>query len=324
MLSRRRFSMLAVGTALCSPASVNAQTYPDRPIRILIGFPPGGTADTIGRIIAPALSERLSQPVIIENRGGAAGTLAVEAVARAQPDGYTIVFASAGALVIVPHMQSNLRYDPFKDLSPICRVVGTPMVLVVGKHVQASTAKELQEFAKAHPGRMTFGSTGSGSSVHLAGELFKMRAGIDVLHVPYRGGAPAVTALLAGEIDMLLVDIPVVVSHIQSGAFKALGVASEERSQILPDVPTVTEAGIAGVISEGWYAMYAPATTPAGIIDALQRSIADVLAQPPIVRAVAKVGGLVQTGAADALAAYQRAEFAKWGEVVRVSGANLN
>jgi tripartite-type tricarboxylate transporter receptor subunit TctC len=208
MLSRRRFSALAVGTALCSPTSVSAQAYPERPIRVLIGFPPGGTVDTIGRIIGPALSARLSQPIIIENRGGAAGTLAVEAVARAQPDGYTIVFASAGALVIVPHMQSNLRYDPFRDLAPICRVVGTPMVLVVGKHVQANTAKELQEFAKAHPGRMTFGSTGSGSSVHLAGELFKMRAGIDVLHIPYRGGATAVTALLAGEIDMLLVEDP--------------------------------------------------------------------------------------------------------------------
>jgi tripartite-type tricarboxylate transporter receptor subunit TctC len=266
----------------------------------------------------------LSQPIIIENRGGAAGTLAVEAVARAQPDGYTIVFASAGALVIVPHMQSNLRYDPFRDLAPICRVVGTPMVLVVGKHVQANTAKELQEFAKAHPGRMTFGSTGSGSSVHLAGELFKMRAGIDVLHIPYRGGATAVTALLAGEIDMLLVDIPVVVSHIQSGAFKALGVASEQRSQILPDVPTIIEAGIAGVISEGWYAMYAPVGTPAGIIGALQRAVADVLAQAPIIRAIAGVGGLAQTGAAEALAAYQRAEYAKWGEVVRVSGANMN
>jgi tripartite-type tricarboxylate transporter receptor subunit TctC len=324
MLSRRRFSALAVGTALCSPTSVSAQAYPERPIRVLIGFPPGGTVDTIGRIIGPALSARLSQPIIIENRGGAAGTLAVEAVARAQPDGYTIVFASAGALVIAPHMQSNLRYDPFRDLAPICRVVGTPMVLVVGKHVQANTAKELQEFAKAHPGRMTFGSTGSGSSVHLAGELFKMRAGIDVLHIPYRGGATAVTALLAGEIDMLLVDIPVVVSHIQSGAFKALGVASEQRSQILPDVPTIIEAGIAGVISEGWYAMYAPVGTPAGIIGALQRAVADVLAQAPIIRAIAGVGGLAQTGAAEALAAYQRAEYTKWGEVVRVSGANMN
>ena len=248
----------------------------------------------------------------------------MEAAARAQPDGYTIVFASAGALVIVPHMQSNLRYDPFKDLAPISRVVGTQMVLVVGKHVKANTAKELQELAKANPGRMTFGSTGSGSSVHLAGELFKMRAGIDVLHVPYRGGAPAVTALLAGEIDMLVVDLPVVVSHIQSGAFKALGVASEQRSESLPDVPTVIEAGIAGVVSEGWYAMYAPAGTPAAIIATLHAAIADVLAQAPIRQAIAGVGGIVQTGAAESLSAYQRDEFEKWGEVVRVSGASMN
>jgi tripartite-type tricarboxylate transporter receptor subunit TctC len=324
MLSRRSFGLLAVGTALCGPGSVRAQAYPERPVRMLIGFPPGGTVDTIGRIIGPALSTRLTQPVVIENRGGAAGTLAVEAAARAQPDGYTIVFASAGALVIAPHMQSNLRYDPFKDLAPICRVVGTPMVLVVGKHVGANTAKELQEFAKANPGRLTFGSAGSGSSVHLAGELFKMRAGIDVLHVPYRGGAPAVTALLAGEIDMLLIDVPVVVSHIQSGAFKALGVASEQRGSILRDVPTVIEAGIPGVIAEGWYAMYAPTGTPAAIVSALQGAIGDVLAQAPVVQAIAGVGGIVQTGSAEALAAYQRAEFDKWGEVVRVSGAKIN
>jgi tripartite-type tricarboxylate transporter receptor subunit TctC len=291
---------------------------------MLIGFPPGGTVDTIGRIIGPALSTRLAQPVVIENRGGAAGTLAVEAAARAQPDGYTIVFASAGALVIVPHMQANLRYDPFKDLAPICRVVGTPMVLVVGKHVGANTAQELQKFAQANPGQLTFGSTGAGSSVHLAGELFKMRAGINVLHVPYRGGAPAVTALLAGEIDMLLIDVPVVGSHIQSGAFKALGVASEQRSNILPDVPTVIEAGIPGVIAEGWYAMYAPAGTPPAIVSALQGAIGDVLAQAPIVQAIAGVGGIVQTSSAELLTAYQRAEFDKWGEVVRVSGAKMN
>jgi len=324
MLSRRSFGLLAAGSALCAPRLARAQAYPDRPVRMLIGFPPGGTVDTIGRIIGPALSTRLAQPVVIENRGGAAGTLAIEAAARAQPDGYTIVFASAGALVIVPHMQANLRYDPFKDLAPICRVVGTPMALVVGKHVAASTARELQTFARANPGRLTFGSTGAGSSVHLAGELFKMRAGIDALHVPYRGGAPAVTALLAGEIDMLLIDVPVVVAHIQSGAFKALGVASERRSSILPDVPTVIEAGIPGVIAEGWYAMYAPAGTPPAIVGALQGAIGDVLAQAPVVQAIAGVGGIVQTSSAEALTAYQRAEFDKWGEVVRVSGAKMN
>jgi tripartite-type tricarboxylate transporter receptor subunit TctC len=324
MLSRRSFGLLAAGTVLCVPNLERAQAYPERPVRMLIGFPPGGTVDTIGRIISPALSTRLAQSVVIENRGGAAGTLAVEAAARAQPDGYTIVFASAGALVIVPHMQANLRYDPFKDLAPICRVFGTPMALVVGKHVGANTAQELQKLAQANPGKLTFGSTGAGSSVHLAGELFRMRAGLDVLHVPYRGGAPAVTALLAGEIDMLLIDVPVVISHIQSGAFKALGVASEQRSSILPDVPTVIEAGIPGVIAEGWYAMYAPAGTPPAVLGTLQAAIGHVLAQAPIVQAIAGVGGIVQTSSAEQLTAYQRAEFDKWGEVVRVSGAKMN
>jgi tripartite-type tricarboxylate transporter receptor subunit TctC len=309
-----------VGHAL--PAS--AQTYPERPVRLLVGFPPGGTVDTVGRIIGPPMSERLGQPVVIENRGGAAGTLAVEAVARGQPDGYTIVFASAGALVIVPHMQASLRYDPVKDLAPVSRVVSTPMLLVVGKHVQASSIKELVAFAKANPGRLSFGSTGSGSSLHLAGELFKMRAGVDILHVPYRGGAPAVTALLAGEIDMLLVDIPVVAAHVQSGAFKALGLASDRRSPVLPDVPTVAEAGLAGVIAEGWYAIYAPAGTPAPIIAKLQRVVAETLAQPATRQAIVGLGGVVTSSSPEALAEYQRAEYAKWGEVVRVSGARMN
>src|SRR4051812_36267391 len=158
ILSRRSFSLLAAGTVLCVPNSGSAQAYPERSVRMLIGFPAGGTVDTIGRIIGPALSIRLAQTVVIENRGGAAGSLAVEAAARAQPDGYTIVFASAGALVIVPHMQSNLRYDPFKDLAAICRVVGTPMVLVVGKHVAVNSVQELQKLARANPGKLTFGS----------------------------------------------------------------------------------------------------------------------------------------------------------------------
>src|SRR5262245_37466663 len=324
MLSRRSFGVLAVGTALCSPRSVYAQGYPERPVRMMIGFPPGGTVDTIARIIGPAISAGLGRPIIIENRGGAAGTLAVEAVARAQPDGYTIVFASAGALVIVPHMQSNLRYDPFADLAPVSRVVATPMLLVVGKHVRANSVKELQEFAKANPGKLTYGSTGSGSSLHLAGELFKLRAGVDILHVPYRGGAPAVTGLLAGEIDMLLTDIPVVVAHVQSGAFKALGLASDRRSPVLPDVPTIAEAGVSGAIAEGWYAIYAPAGTPTPVINTLRSALADVLAQPAVSQAIIGLGALVQSGPPAELAEYQRAEYAKWGEVVRLSGARMN
>jgi tripartite-type tricarboxylate transporter receptor subunit TctC len=324
MLTRRGFGLLAAGAVVGRSVPAQAQAFPERPVRMLIGFPPGGTVDTVGRIIGPPISERLGQPVVIENRSGAAGVLAVEAVARGQPDGYTIAFASAGALVIVPHMQQNMRYDPFKDLAPVSRVVSTPMLLVVGKHVKANSVMELVEFAKANPGRLTFGSTGNGSTLHLAGELFKMRAGVDILHVPYRGGGPAVTGVLAGEIDMLLVDIPVVIAHVQSGAFKALGLASDRRSPVLPDVPTVTEAGVAGVIAEGWYAIYAPSGTPAPVIATLQRAIAESLARPATQQAIVGLGGVVQSSSPAALTEYQRAEYAKWGEVVRVSGARMN
>jgi tripartite-type tricarboxylate transporter receptor subunit TctC len=327
MLTRRGLGLLAAGGALSRHAPARAQTpqsWPERPIRMLIGFPPGGTADTVGRIIGPPISERVGQPVVIENRGGAAGVLAVEAVARAAPDGYTIVFGSAGALTIIPHMQSNMRYDPVKDLAPVSRVVTTPMLLVVGRHVQASSVKELVAFAKANPGKLTFGSTGNGSTGHLAGELFKMRASVNILHVPYRGGAPQVTGLLAGEIDMLITDIPVVLPHVQSGAFKALGLASEQRSPVLPEVPTVVEAGVPGMIAEGWYAIYVPAGTSASIIATLQRAIVQALAKPATQQAIEKLGAVVETSTPAALAEYQRAEFVKWGEVVRVSGAQMN
>ena len=328
MLTRRAFGLLTAGAALTVPARAQAPAqapaWPERPVRMLIGFPPGGTVDTVARIIGPPLSERLGQPVVIENRTGAAGVLAVEAVARGTPDGYTVVFGSASAFSIIPHMQTSLRYDPVKDLAPVSRVVTTPMLLVVGKHVAANSVKELVAFAKANPGKLSFGSTGNGGTLHLAGELFKMRAGVDLLHVPYRGGAPAVTGLLAGETDMLISDIPVVLAHVQSGAFKALGLASERRSPVLPDVPTVIEAGVPGMIAEGWYAIYAPAGTPAPVVATLQRAIAETLALPATQQAIEKLGGVLQSSTPAELAAYQRAEFVKWGEVVRVSGAQMN
>jgi tripartite-type tricarboxylate transporter receptor subunit TctC len=324
MLTRRGFGLFAAAGAVVRAAPVRAQAYPERPVRVLVGFPPGGTVDTVARIIGPPLSERLGQPVIIENRSGAAGILPVEAVAHGERDGHTIVFASAGALVIIPHMQTNLRYDPVADLAPISRVVGTPMLLVVGKKVPANSVKELRDFAKANPGKLTYGSTGNGGSLHLAAELFKLRAGVDILHVPYRGGAPAVTGLLSGEIDMVLTDIPVVLAHVQAGALKPLGLAAGTRSPILPDVPTITEGGIPEVIAEGWYAMYATAGTPAPVINTLQAAIADVLARPAVKDAIVGLGGVVQSSTPAELADYQRAEYVKWGEVVRASGARMN
>jgi tripartite-type tricarboxylate transporter receptor subunit TctC len=326
MFTRRALSALVAAGLAGRTTAARAQSsgYPNRPVRMLIGFPPGGTVDTIGRIIGPPIAAQLGQSVVIENRGGAAGVLAIEAVANARADGYTTVLASAGALAVIPHMQSNMPYNPFNDLSPVSLVCATPQLLVIGKQVQANNLQELVALAKANPGRLTFGSTGSGSTLHLAGELFKMRAGIDILHVPYRGGGPAVTAMLSGEIDMLLVDIPVVMPHVQSGAFKAIALASDRRISVLPDVPTFTEAGVAGVIAEGWYAFYLPPRTPSDVVATLQRAVVAALNGDETQRALINLGAVVRTGTPEQLTEHLRAEHAKWGEVVRVSGARMN
>lgn len=323
MLTRRCLTVTVAG--LGASGAVSAQpAFPDRPVRLLVGFPPGGTADTIARIIAPPISVRLGHPLVIENRGGAAGVLAVEAAARAPADGHTLILASAGALAVVPHMQASMPYDPFRDLVPVSRTVSTPQLLVVGRQVPAQSVQDLVRLARERPGRLTFGSTGSGSTLHLAGELFKMRAAVDLLHVPYRGGAPAVTALLAGEIDMLLVDIPVVMAHVQSGAFRALGLAAEQRISVLPEVPTIIEAGVPGVVAEGWYALFAPAGVPAARVAALNRAVVEGMAEEETRRALANLGGVVQTSTPEELSAFLRAEHTKWGEVVRASGARMN
>jgi tripartite-type tricarboxylate transporter receptor subunit TctC len=323
MLTRRVLAAgLLSGSARAQPAAPVG--FPDRPVRLLLGFPPGGTVDTIGRLVGPPLAARLGQPVVLENRSGAAGVLAVEAAAHARADGHTLVLASAAALAVIPHMQPNLPYDPFRDLAPVSRVVATPHLLVVGKDVPARSVAELVAAARAAPGRLTFGSTGNGSTLHLAGELFGLRAGAQLLHVPYRGGAPAVTALLAGEIDMLLTDIPVVMPHVQSGAVRALGLAAGQRIAALPDVPTIAEAGIPGVVAEGWYALFAPAGTPAEAIGFLAGATAAALALPETRRGLEALGGVVEASAPAVLAAYLRAEWVKWGEVVRVSGARMN
>lgn len=323
MPTRRKILMTGVAFIGATSLASAQDVYPERPIKMLIGFPAGGTVDTIARLISPGISARLKQSIVIENRGGAAGALAVEGVVHGQPDGYLIILASAGALAVIPQMRTTKGYDPFKDLTPITRVASTPQLLVVGKHVAANSVQELVTFAKANPGKLTFGSTGNGSTLHLAGELFKQRAGVDILHVPYRGGGPAVTGMLTGEIDMLLVDIPVVIAHVESGAFKALGLASDRRISILPNVPTVAEAGVPGVIAEGWYAMYAPPGTPAPIVNTLQRAIAESLAPPETRQALLKLGAITEASTPDELTAHLRSEYAKWGEVIRISGAKM-
>lgn len=321
MLTRRgSMALMVTGMAGAAPAAF-AQSYPSGPVRLIIGFPPGGTVDTIGRLIIGPIGSRLGAPLVIDTRPGASGVLAVEAAARGRPDGQALVMASAGALAVMPHMLDSMPYDVERDLAPVTQLVRTPQLLVVGKHVPANSVAELIALAKREPGKHTFGSTGVGSTLHLAGELFKMRAGIDLLHVPYRGGAPAVTAMLAGEIDMLLVDIPVVMPHIRTGDFRPLALASASRVPVLPDVPTMAEAGVEDVIAEGWYAIYAPPGTPADRIEAVRKAVLEGLADPATRQALAELGAVITTSSPEELRQYARSEYVKWGEVVRVSGA---
>jgi tripartite-type tricarboxylate transporter receptor subunit TctC len=324
MLTRRGSMGLMLAGMAAAVSEAHAQVYPNGPVRLLIGFPPGGTVDTIGRIIIGPIGAKLGAPLIIETRSGAAGVLAVEAAARGRPDGQSLVMASAGALAVMPHMLDTMPYDVDRDLAPVTQLIRTPQLLVIGRHVPARSVPELLALARAQPGKHTFGSTGVGSTLHLAGELFKMRAGVNLLHVPYRGGAPAVTAMLAGEIDMLLVDIPVVMAHIRTGAFVPLALASAKRIDALPDVPTMAEAGVQDMIAEGWYAIYAPPGTPGDRIDTIRTAVIEGLADPATQKALADLGGVITTSTPDELRQYARSEYLKWGEVVRVSGAKSN
>ncbi len=321
MLTRRLAAGALLGMGFAAKA--RAQAFPDQPVRMLIGFPPGGTVDTIGRIISGPIGERLGGSIVVENRAGAAGAIAIRGVAQARPDGHTVVLGSAGALAVMPHLLDPM---PFRhsEIAPITMVAKTPQVMVVGKHVPANSVAEFVELAKKQPGKYTFGSTGVGSTLHLAGELFKMRTGTDLLHVPYRGGAPAATAMLAGEIDLLIVDIPVVMAHISDGNFKALALASSQRVDALPNTPTMEQAGVKDMIAEGWYAFYAPVGTPADRVEKIRAATMGALADATIRRSLANLGAVAQTSTPDELATFARDEYTKWGEVVRVSGAKLN
>jgi tripartite-type tricarboxylate transporter receptor subunit TctC len=273
MIARRH--LLAASALLATPAL--AQTYPDQAIRLIIPFAPGGPADLIARLIGARMGERLGRPMVVESRSGAGGTIGVDAAAKARPDGYTLVLASTGAMVILPHLMTTMPYDPLRDLAPIGLVLAVPQIFAIAPGLTANSVADVVALAKARPGTLAFGSAGTGSSLHLAGELFRLRAGIDITHVPYRGAAPAVTDLLAGRIQLLLADVPILLPQVRGGTLRALAVTGRERSDVLPELPTMAEAGVPGVISETWYGLLGPAGIPADRIATLQGALAATL-----------------------------------------------
>jgi tripartite-type tricarboxylate transporter receptor subunit TctC len=309
---------MGLAALACGPAS--AQDYPTRPVKIVIAFPAGGPTDFVGRLLADKLKEDLGQSFLIENKGGAAGTLGADSVAKSEPDGYTLFLTTVGAVAITPHMRASMPYNPLTDFSPISLVVRNTTVMVVRSENPTNSAKELAERARGKPESIPFASTGSGTTPHLALELFQAAAGVKFLHVPYRGAAPALTDVLGGQVEAVALDVPVILSQIQGGKLKPLAAASDARNPMLPNVPTLAELGYPDTNSGNWYALLAPAKTPAPIIAKLNAAIAKALADPDVKNKLVQSGAIPSPNSPEEMAAMLKAEFERWGRIVREKG----
>ena len=318
-MNRLTFTSLIAAVLLAVTGAHAQQGFPSRPITLVVGFAAGGATDTAARIIARKLTENLGQTVIVDNRAGAGGNIAHQQIATAAPDGYTILLGSVGPLAVAPHLVKDLPYDPQKDIAPLTMGVVFPNVLVVNPGVPAKTLQEFVALAKAKPGTLEYGSTGVGSAANLAGELLKQRAGIDLTHVPYKGGGAAMPDLLGGRIASYWSPPSTALPHIQSGKLRPLAVTSLTRSPSLPDVPTVAESGYPGFEATNWYAFVAPGKTPVEILERWNHELVKVLNAPDIREKLIEHGLEPHPGTREELAAYIRKESETWGKVIKAA-----
>jgi tripartite-type tricarboxylate transporter receptor subunit TctC len=321
-----RRTLLAAGAlAMLLPLqAARAQSWPSKPVRLVVTFPPGGSSDTAARIVAPRLAERLGQQVIVENRPGAGGGVGIESVAKSPPDGYTLVLTGAGGLTANPSLYKKLAYDPVKDLAPIGTFGTSPFVVVANDGLQATTMKDVVALAKAQPGRLSYASGGNGTAMHLTGELIKSMSGSFIVHIPYRGTAPAVLATMGGETQLAIADLASVRQQAKGGRIKMLGVTSRERSSLAPELTTLAESGVPGFESAGWFAVLAPAATPPAVVTRLNTEMNAVLRLPEVRQAFANAGLEPLPGTPAELAALMQRETAKWAEVIKRSGATAD
>jgi len=317
MVFRRLAALSAALAFLGLAGAAHAQDYPSRTVKIVVAFPAGGPTDFVARVLADKLKGALGQSVIIENKPGANAAIGAESVAKSDPDGYTLFFTTAGAVVINPHMRANLPYDPIKDFAPITLVVNTMEVLVVKSDTPMKSATDLVAFAKSRPDGIAMASTGIGSPPHLALELFKGSSGANVLHVPYRGAAPAVTDVVGGQVHAMFADLPVLMPQIKGGTLRPIGVGSKRRASVLPDVPTLDEQGIKDVYADNWYALFAPAKTPAPVIAKLNAAVNAVLKDPETAKKLIEAGADPAAGTPEQLAEFLKSELERWGKVVK-------
>ena len=319
MISR---AAIALAILVC-PVPAQAQAYPAKPIRFLVPFAPGGGNDVVARLIGGRLSELWNQQVVIDNRGGAGGNIAAEIVARSAPDGYTIfLFNSANA--IAPSLYKSVPFDPRKDFEPVILISTSPFALVVHPSTPAHSVKELIVLAKAKPRGYVYASGGNGSSTHLAAEQFRQMAGIEMVHVPYKGAGPAFVDLLAGQVTLYFSSIPPALPHVKSGRVRALAISSERRSQLWPDLPTIAEAGVPGYESGASYGLVTPARTPAVVVRKLNADVAKILGEPDLRARLAGQGMDIATGTPQDFARFMQAEIAKWAQVIKTSGARVD
>ncbi|MBR1147783.1 tripartite tricarboxylate transporter substrate binding protein [Bradyrhizobium sp. AUGA SZCCT0431] len=316
----RIWGALAAGLSLLLwPAAGTAQDFPTKPIKLIVPFPPGGPNDIIARVVGQRMSELVKQPIVIENRSGQAGVLGTDAVAKAAPDGYTIAITSASSLVINPSLE-RVPYDVRKDLAPVTLVVTVPEMLVVASNVPANNMAELIALAKAQPGKLNFASAGVGGLPHLAGELFKLTAKLDIVHVPYRGAAPAINDLLGQQVQMTFLDLPVILPHIKAGSLRPIALGAPTRAPTAPDVPTTAEVGMPDLLIENWYGMIAPGGTPEKIITELNRIANEAMADPSVKVKLADQGLTVAGDTPEHFRSFIDSEIKKWSKVIKDAG----
>jgi len=321
-MTQKTCIVTAVLAAFWLATGAAAQSYPSKAITIIVPFPAGASPDLVARAIGQKLNEAWRQSVVIENKPGAGAIIGTETVAKSAPDGYTLLLHSASH-AIAPSMY-KLPYDTVRDFAPITRVAFVPNVLVIHPTVPVKSVKELIMLARSKPGTLNYSSSGNGSPAHLAGELFKLLAGIDILHIPYRGSPQAITALLSGETAMMFSPVPIAMPHVKSGKLRVLGVTTAKRSKVLPDLPTISESGLSGYEVTQWYAMQAPAGTPKEVLATLNGEVRKILSMPDIVERLSAQGAEPAPTTPEVLEAYIKTEIAKWAKVVKASGVRVD
>ncbi|MBY0270085.1 MAG: tripartite tricarboxylate transporter substrate binding protein [Burkholderiales bacterium] len=295
-----------------------AQPYPAKPVRIVVPFPPGGPTDIVTRLMAPKMAEAMGQQIVVDNRGGAGGAIGTEQVAKSAPDGYTLIMGTIGGLAVAKSLNPKLGYDTLRDLAPITQSVTVTSILVIHPSVPAKNVKELLALAKAAPGKMNYGSSGNGTITHLAGELLKLMSRVDIAHVPYKGGAPALTALVSGEVDLTYENSLIITPHIKSGRVKALAVTGAKRSALLPDLPTIAET-LPGYSASGWYGLLAPAATPKPVLVRLHSEAVKALRAPDVIEKLSGQGAEPVASTPEEFTAFIRSETEKWAKLVKAA-----